>query len=368
MLFLSRLFSEPAFLFDGIEGGKMYFLKTEQSFDSAHFLAGYHGKCANIHGHRWKVIATIKSEKLLEDPQNKGMVTDFGDLKKDLKIIADSFDHALIIETGSLSEKLYQALIDENFKIINLPFRPTAENLAKYIYEALSKNYLVDCLDVYETPKVVEKFISINGEGSRAGQLAAFIRFHYCNLNCSYCDTRYANDSNSNYELLSAQNILDYLKANKVVNVTLTGGEPLLQQNIDYLIDLLLKNGFSVEIETNGSIDIKPFIKETRPIFTLDYKVPSSTMENEMCLNNYQYLTKNDVVKFVVSNLSDLNKAKEIIDTYDLVNRTKVYFSPVFGKIEPRRIVDYMVKHHLNGINMQLQMHKFIWDINQRGV
>ena len=111
MLFLSRLFSEPAFLFDGIEGGKMYFLKTEQSFDSAHFLAGYHGKCANIHGHRWKVIAT-----------------------------------------GSLSEKLYQALIDENFKIINLPFRPTAENLAKYIYEALSKNYLVDCLDVYETP------------------------------------------------------------------------------------------------------------------------------------------------------------------------------------------------------------------------
>lgn len=91
-------------------------------------------------------------------------------------------------------------------------------------------------------------------------------------------------------------------------------------------------------------------------------------MENEMCLNNYQYLTKNDVVKFVVSNLSDLNKAKEIIDTYDLVNRTKVYFSPVFGKIEPRVIVDYMVKHHLNGINMQLQMHKFIWDVNQRGV
>ena len=89
---------------------------------------------------------------MLEDPQNKGMVTDFGDLKKDLKIIADSFDHALIIETGSLSEKLYQALIDENFKIINLPFRPTAENLAKYIYEALSKDYLVDCLEVYETP------------------------------------------------------------------------------------------------------------------------------------------------------------------------------------------------------------------------
>lgn len=130
----------------------MYYLKTEQSFDSAHFLHGYQGKCANIHGHRWKIIATIKSENLLEDSQNKGMVIDFGDLKSDLKVISDCFDHALIIEEGSLSKKLYQALIDENFKIINLPFRPTAENLAKYIYELLSKDYLVDCLEVYETP------------------------------------------------------------------------------------------------------------------------------------------------------------------------------------------------------------------------
>ena len=103
--------------------------------------------------------------------------------------------------------------------------------------------------------KVVEKFISINGEGSRAGQLAAFIRFHYCNLNCSYCDTRYANDSNSNYELLSAQNILDYLKTNKVVNVTLTGGEPLLQDNINNLINILIDHSYSV--------DIAPFINGT---------------------------------------------------------------------------------------------------------
>lgn len=152
MLFLSRLISEPAFLFDGIEGGEMYYLKTEQSFDSAHFLYGYHGKCANIHGHRWRIVATIKSEKLLDDSQNMSMVIDFGDLKSDLKVITDSFDHALIIEEGSLSEKLYQALIDENFKIINLPFRPTAENLSKYIYDVLIKKYDVDCIEVYETP------------------------------------------------------------------------------------------------------------------------------------------------------------------------------------------------------------------------
>ena len=130
----------------------MYYLKTEQSFDSAHFLHGYLGKCANIHGHRWKIVATIKSRELLKDQQNEGMITDFGNLKKDLKTITDNLDHALIIEEGSLSKKLYQALIDENFKIINLPFRPTAENLAKYIYELLAKTYDVDRIDVYETP------------------------------------------------------------------------------------------------------------------------------------------------------------------------------------------------------------------------
>lgn len=219
-----------------------------------------------------------------------------------------------------------------------------------------------------EKYKVVEKFISINGEGSRAGQLAAFIRFNHCNLNCTYCDTRYANGNDAKYELLSAQDILNYLNKNKITNVTLTGGEPLIQDNIDYLIKLLLKNDYSVEIETNGSINIKPFISQIRPIFTLDYKLPSSNMESQMYLNNYQYLTKNDVVKFVVGNLDDLNKAKYIINTYDLTNRAKVYFSPIFGMIEPDMIVDYMIEHHMNDINLQLQMHKFIWNVEQRGV
>ena len=219
-----------------------------------------------------------------------------------------------------------------------------------------------------EKYKVVEKFISINGEGSRAGQLAAFIRFNHCNLNCTYCDTRYANGNDAKYELLSAQDILNYLNKNKITNVTLTGGEPLIQDNINYLIKLLLKNDYSVEIETNGSINIKPFISQIRPIFTLDYKLPSSNMESQMYLNNYQYLTKNDVVKFVVGNLDDLNKAKYIINTYDLTNRAKVYFSPIFGMIEPDMIVDYMIEHHMNDINLQLQMHKFIWNVEQRGV
>lgn len=216
--------------------------------------------------------------------------------------------------------------------------------------------------------KVVEKFISINGEGSRAGQLAAFIRFHYCNLNCSYCDTKYANGNDAKYDLLTCEEILNYLKENKVINVTLTGGEPLLQNDIKDLIEQLINHGYSVEIETNGSIDISPFINDKRPIFTLDYKLPSSNMENYMHLDNYQYLNKNDVIKFVIGNIEDLNKAKFIINKYNLLDNVKVYFSPVFGKIDPKEIVDYMIKHHLNKVNLQLQLHKFIWDVNQRGV
>lgn len=216
--------------------------------------------------------------------------------------------------------------------------------------------------------KVVEKFISINGEGSRAGQLAAFIRFPYCNLNCSYCDTKYANDNDAKYDLLTCEEILNYLKENKVINVTLTGGEPLLQNDIKDLIEQLINHDYSVEIETNGSIDISPFINDRRPIFTLDYKLPSSNMENYMNLDNYQYLNKNDVIKFVIGNIEDLNKAKFIINKYNLLDNVKVYFSPVFGKIDPKEIVDYMIKHHLNKVNLQLQLHKFIWDVNQRGV
>lgn len=130
----------------------MYYLKTEHSFDSAHFLQEYDGKCRNIHGHRWRVVATMKAESLKNSGQERGMVLDFGDFKRDLKAMVDFYDHAFLIEAGSLSKKLYEALIEENFKLIELPFRPTAENMAKYFYDQLSKQYPMDLLEVYETP------------------------------------------------------------------------------------------------------------------------------------------------------------------------------------------------------------------------
>lgn len=113
----------------------MYILKTEASFDSAHFLAGYEGKCSNIHGHRWKIILEVKTEELKDDVQHRGMYVDFGELKKDLRELADSMDHALIIEKNTLKETTLEALKSENFHIIALDFRPTAENMARYFHE-----------------------------------------------------------------------------------------------------------------------------------------------------------------------------------------------------------------------------------------
>ena len=131
----------------------MYYLTAEACFDSAHFLSGYNGKCSNLHGHRWRITAEIYSDKLNNSTQLRGMVVDFGDLKSDLKKLADEFDHKLIIEQNSLKNTTLEALRSENFSIIELPFRPTAEELASYFYHRLSEfSYNVSKVTVYETP------------------------------------------------------------------------------------------------------------------------------------------------------------------------------------------------------------------------
>ena len=131
----------------------MYTLKTEQSFDSAHFLADYVGKCRNIHGHRWRVIIEIQGDALLTSGEKRGMLVDFGDLKNDLKKLADELDHSLIIESGSLKDATMEALRDEEYRIVEFPFRPTAENFAKYFYDRMiDLGYRVREAVVYETP------------------------------------------------------------------------------------------------------------------------------------------------------------------------------------------------------------------------
>lgn len=215
--------------------------------------------------------------------------------------------------------------------------------------------------------RVVEKFISINGEGLRSGELAVFIRFANCNLRCSYCDTKYS-FINPIYTEESIDELVEYVKSTGVKNVTLTGGEPLIQNEIKELMIELSNIGNRIEIETNGSINIAPYLNIPNVTFTLDYKLKGSGMEKYMDLTNYDLLRKNDVIKFVVSDYDDLEKTKEIIKKYDLINKANCLISPVWGRIEFEEIVNFLKDNKLNDVKMQLQIHKIIWDKDKRGV
>ena len=131
----------------------MYQIRAEQSFDAAHFLAGYVGKCGNIHGHRWRVEVCIAAPSLLTDAQNRGMITDFARLKQELLEDTEVFDHTFIYEEGTLKEELLSLLEAEGFVLSKVGFRPTAENFARYFYERMKeRGYCVAQAAVYETP------------------------------------------------------------------------------------------------------------------------------------------------------------------------------------------------------------------------
>lgn len=219
--------------------------------------------------------------------------------------------------------------------------------------------------------QVVEQFVSINGEGRRAGQLALFVRFAGCNLNCEYCDTKWANEKDVPCNAYTAQDLYNQIKERGVTNVTLTGGEPLLQKEMPVLLELLRKDDMlRVEIETNGSVDITQFMKEQDNVFfTLDYKLSVSGMEDKMLLSNYEHVRKQDTVKFVVGSRQDLERSKEIIMKYRLREKQcGIYLSPCFGKIEPEEMVSFLIEENLNDVNIQLQLHKYIWAPDKRGV
>ena len=218
--------------------------------------------------------------------------------------------------------------------------------------------------------KVVEIFSSINGEGTRAGQLAVFVRMQGCNLNCTYFDTKWANEADAKFHWTSTEEILELLRSMEIKNVTITGGEPLLQEEIGELLEAMAKEeNLRVEIETNGSVPLQPFAEiPNGPSFTMDYKLPGSGMEKYMLPENFAVLRAQDTVKFVVKDYEDLCRARDVIREYDLTEKCHVYLSPVYGQIELENIVNFMKDNRLNDVNMQLQMHKIIWDSEMRGV
>lgn len=218
--------------------------------------------------------------------------------------------------------------------------------------------------------RLAERFVSINGEGTRAGMLAVFLRFPGCNLACSYCDTAWVNEPQCPVEELHLQEMISYVLNTKVKNVTITGGEPLLQPGMDKLLATLsLDAGLQVEVETNGSVCLEPFQSIAPNVsFTMDYKLPASGMEAMMHHPNLTLLRETDALKFVCGSVEDLQRAKELLETGEISDGVPIFFSPVFGNLEGAEIVAFMKEHDLGRVRLQLQLHKFLWPPEMRGV
>lgn len=212
--------------------------------------------------------------------------------------------------------------------------------------------------------KVNEIFYSIQGESSYAGRPCVFVRLTGCNLRCSYCDTQYAYDKG---DLLEIGEILKRVASYKCTLVEVTGGEPLIQKETASLIHSLLEAGHEVLLETNGSQDIRQV--DERCVKIMDIKCPTSGEEGKSDLKNLALLADTDEIKFVIGDRGDYDYAKKILISMDRrpsgVNH--VHFSPVFGKMDPGLLAEWIMADHLD-VRLHLQLHKILWDPEKRGV
>lgn len=225
--------------------------------------------------------------------------------------------------------------------------------------------------------KVVEIFDSIDGEGLRAGKTATFVRLAGCNLRCSYCDTLYAlfgEDEPCLYEEMTVDEVVSKVNMS-YKRVTLTGGEPLLHTESADFVKRLLKRGVEVNIETNGAVDITEFsakLPDTEGMFyTIDYKLPSSGMTDKMLWRNFKNLRPADVVKFVVGSDEDVDVMKSVMESLTEIYTVMphIYAGVVFGNYEPSRLVERIMNEPLfKDVVFQLQIHKVIWNPEERGV
>lgn len=213
--------------------------------------------------------------------------------------------------------------------------------------------------------KINEIFCSLNGESLFGGLRTVFIRTYGCQLRCSYCDTPYSWEGNEFVDK-SVDEIIAEVDRFECTRVTLTGGEPLIQPDALDLIRALVTRGYTVEIETNGAVDVGP-VKElmsSNVFITMDWKCASSGELDKMLPSNLRELDCDDVVKCVVGSKEDLDEMLRIKD----LTFAQVYVSPVFGKIELADIANYLLDNKLNDVRFQLQQHKIIHDPNKRGV
>jgi 7-carboxy-7-deazaguanine synthase len=210
--------------------------------------------------------------------------------------------------------------------------------------------------------KINEIYYSIQGESTKAGLPCVFVRLTFCNLRCTYCDTEYAFYEGKD---LSIGDIKEEVRKYNCSLVEITGGEPLFQEESYILMKQLADDGFEVLLETGGSLPINNIDQRVKII--MDLKTPSSGMLKKNMYENINYLKKDDEVKFVIGSREDYLWSKQIIEKYDLNKKNAILFSVVFGKLLPIELVNWILEDKLN-VRFQLQMHKFIWKPEERGV
>ncbi len=201
--------------------------------------------------------------------------------------------------------------------------------------------------------KLSEIFYSILGESTYQGIPCIFIRVAGCNLRCSYCDTSYTWKGGKDY---STERILSIISKYPVKLVEITGGEPLLQEDVYKLVRELIKKKYKILVETNGSVTLSKLPKEV--IVIMDVKCPSSKMHGKVKWANIKKLKVQDEIKFVLSDRKDYLWAKRVIRKYNLSKR-KILLSPVFDKLSPKTLSKWVLKDGLNA-QLHLQLHKII--------
>jgi 7-carboxy-7-deazaguanine synthase len=212
------------------------------------------------------------------------------------------------------------------------------------------------------TLTINEVFHSIQGESIYTGLPCVFVRLTYCNLRCSYCDTEYAFYEGKD---MTIDEILDAVAGYQCKLVEVTGGEPLVQDGVFELMTRLCDEGYEVLLETGGSLDISRVDSRVRRI--VDLKCPSSKMMSKNYWTNIDHLTPNDQVKFVIGTREDYEWSKEIVSKYCLDKKCPVLMSVVFGELEPVQLAEWILQDKLD-VRFQLQMHKYIWTPEMRGV
>ncbi len=210
--------------------------------------------------------------------------------------------------------------------------------------------------------RITEIFYSLQGESTHAGEPCVFIRLTGCPLRCTWCDTEYAFYGGTEMPL---ETVVEQVRSYRCRLVEITGGEPLHQPSAFPLIEALCAEGFEVLIETSGAIDTSPI--DPRAQVILDVKCPGSGMMDRMNWENLVQVRKKDQVKFVIKDRNDYDWAVEVVSRYGLVERCPVLFSPVFEEMDLRQLAEWILQDGLP-VRFQLQLHKYVWDPQMRGV